>query len=923
MKEEIQIGNYKVEKTIGSGTFGKVKLGFHSITQEKVAVKVLEKSKINHLEDIERVKREINFLKKLNHPNVIKLLEILENNTSLFLVMEYAGGGELFNHIVKKRRLSEQEASFFFYQIVEGLESIHKNNIVHRDLKPENLLFNEHKQIKIIDFGLSNNYFDGAPLLATPCGSPCYAAPEMVLGKKYSGVKVDTWSLGIILFAMTAGYLPFEDQNNEKLFKKIVKCNIEFPSFVSQNSIDMINLILDTNPDTRISLNEIKEQQFYLQGKSLYNKHMRNRYSEIYGSFKNSFIESLGDPLINKNYYFQIRKQCEMLVKKFVLEKMVKDLKYKQEEILGNIEADKHNNITATFHLLVNKYMSDNYLLEVLFEKEEQRVYKEKESVSRKISSKMNEIRASINTQPDELLINGGSSISNFNRDKLKLLHKESINSSLKDTPNQTYKQNNSIIKPIESSNNRVMTINYESSNSKAISSLFNTLNAEQSKIKNSSLNKDNFKGKITNIKNNGNQKITSTIKIINSNGAKPKKDDSTMQTIDSNLNSSRRHKLSENQVFKGISSKDEQTKIISKLQKQPVSIPYSDRSKDPDLLKQKTFNSTIVEKKTNPSAENTSSNFYRPKTKELLKRVENENINKIKMTSIESSTVKVTNHSNILKESFDSKFSNLKLSINQIINKKVPTNSSPSTVISPRGINKTQVSINNDKICLNTSEKIEESSSNPINLLKMSANKQPKVKTKNIGSFAASSNSKDKKIKTNLNLNLDKIKEEVEAAKERIRTITIVESPKDLKHNVNSKSKYLITDPSNINKEISNLRFSHFNKGSGALNQNKKSIIISRKDSSTTKTQGSKYILNYNKQDYKPTLTEGEDNKQSSSKDSYSKKISIEGSKIILGGNNINNLNNTIEQKNKTKSILKIHDLESKLASIKSKQFS
>ena len=917
MKEEIQIGNYKVEKTIGSGTFGKVKLGFHSITQEKVAVKVLEKSKINHLEDIERVKREINFLKKLNHPNVIKLLEILENNTSLFLVMEYAGGGELFNHIVKKRRLSEQEASFFFYQIVEGLESIHKHNIVHRDLKPENLLFNEHKQIKIIDFGLSNNYFDGAPLLATPCGSPCYAAPEMVLGKKYSGVKVDTWSLGIILFAMTAGYLPFEDQNNEKLFKKIVKCNIEFPSFVSQNSIDMINLILDTNPDTRISLNEIKEHQFYLQGKSLYNKHMRNRYSEIYGSFKNSFIESLGDPSINRNYYFQIRKQCEILVKKFVLEKMIKDLKYKQEEIIGNIEANKHNNITATFHLLVNKYLSDNYLLEVLFEKEEQRVYKEKESVC----SKMNEIRASINTQPEELVINGGSSISNFNKDKLKQIHKDSINSSSKDTPNQTYKQNSSIVKPIEP-NNRVMTINYESSNSKAIGSLFNTLNAEQSKIKNTSLNKDNFKGKITNIKNNGNQKITTSIKIINSNGAKPKKDDSTMQTIESNLNSSRKHKLSENQAYKGgITTKIEQTKIISKLQKQPISIPYSDRSKDPELLKQKTFNSTIVDKKNNPSAENSSTNFYRPKTKEVLKRVENETINKLKMTSIESSTVKVNNHSNILKESFDSKFSNLKLSINQIINKKGPTNTSPNTVISPRGINKTQVSINNDKICLNTSEKVEDSSSNPINLLKMIVNKQPKVKTKNIGSFAASSSSKDKKIKTNLNLNLDKIKEEVEAAKERIRTITIIDSPKDLKNNVNSKSKYLVTDPSNINKEISNLRFSHFNKGSAALTQNKKSIIIARKDSSTTKTQGSKYVLNYNKQEYKPTLTEGEDNKQSLSKDSYSRKISVEGSKIILGGTNISH--NTIEQKNKTKSILKIHDLESKLATIKSKQFS
>jgi serine/threonine protein kinase len=389
MKEEdYTIGNYKIEKTIGSGTFGKVKQGTHLPTLEKVAIKLLDKDKISQMEDIERVRREIKFLKSLNCPNVIRLFEIMEDHKTIYLVMEYAGGGELFNHIVKKRRLNEYEASFFFYQLIEGLESIHAKNIVHRDLKPENLLFNENKQLKIIDFGLSNSFSEGSSLLATPCGSPCYAAPEMVLGNKYSGIKTDIWSTGIILFAMTAGYLPFEDQNNEKLFKKIVKCELEFPNYVSKNSVEMIKLILDTNPATRLNLKDIKMHSFYQQGKSLYYKHMRNRYDEMYGNFNNSFTNSLGDRATNKDFFFQLRTQCELLVNKFTIEKMIKELKFNKDEILSNLENNKHNNITSTYYLLISKYLRDIYLLEVLFEKEDK---KPKLSSSQLFSKSSNE----------------------------------------------------------------------------------------------------------------------------------------------------------------------------------------------------------------------------------------------------------------------------------------------------------------------------------------------------------------------------------------------------------------------------------------------------------------------------------------------------------------------------------------------------
>jgi 5'-AMP-activated protein kinase catalytic alpha subunit len=135
--------------------------------------------------------------------------------------MEYAEGGELFDYILKKKRLDEKEAVFFMQQILSGVEYIHKNGIVHRDLKPENLLLDHNKNIKIVDFGLSNQYKPNERL-KTACGSPCYAAPEMIAGKKYECLGVDIWSCGIILYAMLCGFLPFEDPNTNKLYKKIM-----------------------------------------------------------------------------------------------------------------------------------------------------------------------------------------------------------------------------------------------------------------------------------------------------------------------------------------------------------------------------------------------------------------------------------------------------------------------------------------------------------------------------------------------------------------------------------------------------------------------------------------------------------------------------------------------------------------------------
>jgi len=236
--------------------------------------------------------------------------------------MEYASGKELFEYIVLKKRLPEVEAVKFYQQIISGIEYLHKLRIVHRDLKPENLLLDHKKDLKIVDFGLSNLYSKGETL-KTPCGSPCYAAPEMIAGKRYQGLMVDIWSSGIILYAMICGYLPFDDANNDVLYKKITDGKYHIPSFVSDQARDLLKKILNTDPHSRYNLNNIKAHPWFNFSSAKLNE----------GLLVNISIIPIDDKIILK----------------------MEEYGFNTEETRQNVLANRHNHITTTYYLLLKK----------------------------------------------------------------------------------------------------------------------------------------------------------------------------------------------------------------------------------------------------------------------------------------------------------------------------------------------------------------------------------------------------------------------------------------------------------------------------------------------------------------------------------------------------------------------------------------
>ncbi|KAI3353648.1 hypothetical protein L3Q82_004828 [Scortum barcoo] len=376
--EHPHIGNYRLLKTIGKGNFAKVKLARHILTGREVAIKIIDKTQLNPTSlqkdsvwatvqacevsfvpslrppqsgaefqtgeqkgvvessrveagEVGELLREVRIMKTLNHPNIVQLFEVIQTEKTLYLIMEYASGGEVFDYLVAHGRMKEKEARAKFRQIVSAVHYCHQKNIVHRDLKAENLLLDADSNIKIADFGFSNEFSAGNKL-DTFCGSPPYAAPELFQGKKYDGPEVDIWSLGVILYTLVSGSLPFDGQNlklkMDELRERVLRGKYRVPFYMSTDCEGILRRFLVLNPAKRCSLEQI----------------MKDKWINI--GYDGLELKPHAEPE-------------EDLIDVARIEVMV-GMGFTREEIRESLSGHKYNEITATYWLLGRKNDSDS-----------------------------------------------------------------------------------------------------------------------------------------------------------------------------------------------------------------------------------------------------------------------------------------------------------------------------------------------------------------------------------------------------------------------------------------------------------------------------------------------------------------------------------------------------------------------------------
>ncbi|KAK1428609.1 hypothetical protein QVD17_17448 [Tagetes erecta] len=261
-------GKYEIGRLLGCGAFAKVYYARDINSGQSVAIKVINKHKILHNAHlVSNVKREIDIMRRLRHPNIVKLYEVMATKTKIYFVMEFVKGGELFAKVAKGR-LSESLSRKYFQQLISAIGYCHSRGVYHRDLKPENLLIDENGDLKVSDFGLSavTGQIRADGLLHTLCGTPSYVAPEILTKKGYDGAKTDIWSCGIILFVMNAAFLPFNDSNLMMMYKKIYKGEYRCPKWMSPDLRRLLSRLLDTKPETRITVDEIKSDPWFKKG---------------------------------------------------------------------------------------------------------------------------------------------------------------------------------------------------------------------------------------------------------------------------------------------------------------------------------------------------------------------------------------------------------------------------------------------------------------------------------------------------------------------------------------------------------------------------------------------------------------------------------------------------------------------------------
>ena len=454
-----KVGNYILSEQIGVGTFSKVTKGMHVLTNETVAVKILDKSKIKDEIDIEHISREIEILKSISHKNIAQLYESISTEHNFYLIMEYIEGGDLGDYIAQNVSLSENLSCYFFRQLISVIEYLNDMGITHRDLKPENILLDSaHKNIKVIDFGLSN-YCANSELLKSACGSPCFASPEMLSGKSYLGVTTDLWSAGIVLYSMLVGTIPFDDLEINTLYERIKIGTFYIPSSLSLSCIDFLKQILHINPEKRITIEKIKKHPWFNLEKNIMCK---------------------GIDLTVKTFPYN-----EALIN-YVISKY-----YKNDRALT-----KEDFIKMIQYHACNQYTSTYYLVEKFFEKHKN--FKlEKNSLKKKIET--------INAPIKSLRNNKNSSIhsreKNMKKEPKKLNEKGIINllNITENINNPRIKNNNERLKNLRSKK-------------------MGKENSKNKKIVNKKISNDNYTKYFT-IKNNKkklSQKISSIFRYLN-----------------------------------------------------------------------------------------------------------------------------------------------------------------------------------------------------------------------------------------------------------------------------------------------------------------------------------------------------------------------------------------------------------------------
>ncbi|XP_028931256.1 serine/threonine-protein kinase SIK2 [Ornithorhynchus anatinus] len=325
----VRVGFYDIEGTLGKGNFAVVKLGRHRITKSEVAIKIIDKSQLDVV-NLEKIYREVQIMKMLDHPHIIKLYQVMETKSMLYLVTEYAKNGEIFDYLANHGRLNEPEARRKFWQILSAVDYCHSQKIVHRDLKAENLLLDNNMNIKIADFGFGNFFKSGEPL-ATWCGSPPYAAPEVFEGQQYEGPQLDIWSMGVVLYVLVCGALPFDGPTLPILRQRVLEGRFRIPYFMSEECEHLIRRMLVLDPSRRLTIAQIRQHKWML--------------AEVPVQRPTLYAQSRGNGPTLGEYNEQVLR-------------LMHGLGIDQQKTIESLQDKSYNHFAAIYYLLVDRLKS-------------------------------------------------------------------------------------------------------------------------------------------------------------------------------------------------------------------------------------------------------------------------------------------------------------------------------------------------------------------------------------------------------------------------------------------------------------------------------------------------------------------------------------------------------------------------------------